>query len=55
MSTTSAAGRPLSLWMSTGMPRPLSPTEQDPSECRITLMLSQYPASASSTELSTAS
>src|SRR5436309_3099641 len=29
VSTTSAAGRPLSLWMSTGIPRPLSPTEQE--------------------------
>src|SRR5437773_8931491 len=32
--TTSAADLPLSLWMSTGIPRPLSPTEHEPSPCR---------------------
>ena len=38
-----------------GMPTDVHPTEHEPSECRMTLMLSQKPASASSTELSTAS
>lgn len=39
-------------WMSTGMPRPSSPTSQLPSACRITSICLACPARASSTELS---
>ncbi len=45
-----------SCWlMSTGMPRPLSTTRTAPSARIVTLMVSAWPASASSTELSTTS
>src|SRR5579864_4658657 len=40
---------------STGMPRPLSTTVMELSICIVTSILSAYPASASSTELSTTS
>ena len=41
--------------MSTGMPRPLSITRTPPSASSVTSIVSQYPASASSTALSTTS
>ncbi len=52
---TSAAETPSSLWMSTGMPRPLSETVQEPSALRVTVTRSAWPASASSMALSTTS
>ena len=52
---TSAAETPSSLWMSTGMPRPLSETVQDPSALRVTVTRSAWPARASSMALSTTS
>src|ERR1019366_2139863 len=52
---TSAAERPSSVWISTGMPRPLSETVTDSSACTVTTTRSQKPASDSSTELSTTS
>ena len=52
---TSAAERPSSAWMSTGMPRPLSLTLIELSVWMVTTMSSQYPASDSSIELSTTS
>lgn len=52
---TSAAETPSSLWMSTGIPRPLSVTVTDPSPFRVTSMESQKPASTSSMALSTTS
>jgi hypothetical protein len=55
VSTTSAAGRCSFSIVSTGMPRPSSSTVQLLSGCRTTRTLSQCPASASSTELSTTS
>ena len=42
-------------WASTGMPRPLSATETLPSGWMVIRMRSQWPARASSTELSTIS
>ena len=42
-------------WMSTGIPRPSSSTETEPSLCRVTPMSAQCPDSASSTLLSTTS
>src|SRR3954454_13596266 len=53
--TTSTVGRFSTGCMSTGMPRPLSSTRTPPSASRVTLTVSQYPASASSTALSTTS
>ena len=53
--TTSTVGRPSVGWIATGMPRPLSTTRTPPSASRVTSTWSQYPASASSTELSTTS
>src|ERR1700719_4790060 len=53
--TTSAAGFFSVACMSTGMPRPLSITVTLLSSCTVTLISSQYPAMASSTELSTTS
>ncbi|CFN63682.1 Uncharacterised protein [Bordetella pertussis] len=55
--TISAALRPnsSSLWMSVGMPRPLSVTEIELSVWMVTTMSSQWPASASSIALSTTS
>ena len=53
--TTSTVGRPSVGWIATGMPRPLSTTLTAPSARSVTSMWSQYPASASSTELSTTS
>ena len=41
--------------MSTGMPRPLSDTVIELSAWMVTLIVSQWPASASSIELSTTS
>jgi len=38
--------------ISTGMPRPSSPTSTDPSGYKVTVILRQCPARASSTELS---
>jgi hypothetical protein len=38
---TSAAETPSSEWMSTGMPRPLSVTVQEPSPFKVTTMVSQ--------------
>src|SRR5262249_17745980 len=55
VSTTSTAGRFSTGCLSTGMPRPLSTTRTPPSASRVTTMVSQYPASASSTALSTTS
>src|SRR5574343_1883623 len=52
---TSAAERPSSGWMSVGMPRPLSSTEMDSSGWMVTLMVSAWPASASSMALSSTS
>ena len=52
---TSAAERPSSWWMSTGMPRPLSETEMDSSAWMVTMVSVQCPAKASSMELSTTS
>src|SRR5690606_21260716 len=55
VSATSTPGR-LSLgWRSTGMPRPLSVTRTPPSASSVTSMVSQKPANASSTALSTTS
>ena len=42
-------------WMSTGMPRPSSPTSTEPSSNTVTSIVFAWPASASSTELSTTS
>ena len=53
--TTSTVGRFSTGCMSTGMPRPLSSTRTPPSASRVTRTVSQCPASASSTELSTTS
>ena len=53
--TPSTVGLPSVGWMSTGMPRPLSSTRTPPSARIVTSMWSAYPASASSTELSTTS
>jgi hypothetical protein len=55
VSATSAALLPTSGWMSVGMPRPLSSIETEPSSCRMTKTRSQWPAMASSIELSTTS
>jgi hypothetical protein len=52
---TSAAEMPSSLWMSTGMPRPLSETATEPSSRMLTTTSSACPASASSMALSTTS
>ncbi|MND57795.1 hypothetical protein D3C80_489310 [compost metagenome] len=52
---TSAAETPSSLWISTGMPRPLSRTVMDSSVWMVMLISEQKPASASSIELSTTS
>ena len=52
---TSAAEMPSSAWMSVGMPRPLSETVTEPSALRVTSIVSQWPASASSMALSTTS
>ena len=52
---TSAAETPSPVWMSVGMPRPLSMTVQEPSEFSVTVTRSAWPASASSMALSTAS
>ena len=52
---TSAAERFSSLWMSVGMPRPLSVTVTDSSAWMVTTMRSQWPPRASSIELSTTS
>src|SRR5258706_11538095 len=52
---TSAAERPSSGWISTGMPRPLSETVTDSSAWMVTTMRSQWPARDSSIELSTTS
>src|SRR5690606_25778728 len=49
---TSAAETPSSLWMSVGMPRPLSSTLTDPSGLSSISTRSQWPASASSIALS---
>ncbi len=51
---TSAAETP-SGWISVGMPRPLSVTVTEPSPLSVTVMVSQWPASASSMALSTTS
>src|SRR3712207_5967675 len=53
--TTSTVGRFSTGCMSTGMPRPLSSTRTPPSASRVTRTVSQWPARASSTELSTTS
>src|SRR6185437_2031870 len=53
--TTSTAGLFSPGWLSTGMPRPLSHTLTPPSASNVTSIRSQYPASASSTALSTTS
>ena len=55
--TISAAERPSSssLWISVGMPRPLSATLIELSVWMVTMISSQKPASASSTALSTTS
>src|SRR3954452_18730232 len=53
--TTSTVGRFSTGCRSTGMPRPLSSTRTPPSASRVTLTVSQKPASASSTPLSTTS
>ncbi len=52
---TSAAEMPSSLWISVGMPRPLSLTVTDPSAFSVTVTRSAWPASASSIALSTTS
>jgi len=52
---TSAAERPSSSWISTGIPRPLSVTVTDWSSWMVTVTSVQWPASASSIELSTTS
>ena len=48
-------GIPAFFWMSTGIPRPLSFTVQDPSASSVTQIWLQYPARCSSTALSTIS
>ncbi len=53
--TISSVGRLYFGWISTGMPRPLSRTEQEPSSCRVTSISVHAPASTSSIELSTTS
>ena len=55
VSTSSRAGMLYFGWMSTGMPRPSSSTEQEPSKWMETLISLQKPARASSIELSTTS
>jgi hypothetical protein len=55
VSTSSTPVRPLRGSTSTGMPRPSSPTSTEPSACSVTSMRWQWPASASSTALSTIS
>ena len=55
VSTTSMAGMPILGWISTGIPRPLSETDNDPSSWMVTTMWSQCPARDSSIELSTTS
>ena len=52
---TSAADTPSPLWMSVGMPRPLSRTVQEPSGLSVTVTSVAWPASASSMALSTTS
>ncbi len=52
---TSAADRPSSGWISTGIPRPLSVTVTDSSAWMVTVMRSQWPARDSSMALSTTS
>ena len=52
---TSAAETPSSLWMSVGMPRPLSVTDTEPSAFSVTVTRVAWPASASSMALSTTS
>ena len=52
---TSTVGRFWVGCMSTGIPRPLSTTRTPPSASSVTSMRSAWPASASSTELSTTS
>ena len=51
----SAAETPSPLWISVGMPRPLSSTVAEPSALSVTRIRSQKPASASSMALSTTS
>ena len=53
--TTSAAEMPSSVWMSVGMPRPLSCTVHEPSGLSVTTTSLAKPASASSMALSTTS
>ena len=53
--TISRVGRLYFGWISTGIPRPLSATEQVPSSWRVTVMSVQHPARTSSIELSTTS
>ena len=55
VSTTSAADLSYCGMMPTGMPRPSSTTSTELSGWMVTLMVSQKPAMASSTELSTTS
>ncbi|OPZ49222.1 MAG: hypothetical protein BWY91_03117 [bacterium ADurb.BinA028] len=55
VSTSSTALTPSVGWMSVGMPRPLSRTRTPPSARSVTSIVSAYPASASSTALSTIS
>ena len=55
VSTTSTAGLPSFSIVATGMPRPSSVTVIELSGWMTTVTLSQWPASASSTELSTTS
>ena len=53
--TTSNADLPSFSWKSVGIPRPLSRTEIELSSLMVTYMSLQYPANASSIELSTTS
>ena len=55
LNTTSRAGLPVWGWMSTGMPRPLSVTVMVLPGLMVTVMSVQWPARASSMELSTIS
>ena len=52
---TSAAETPSPLWISVGMPRPLSVTVTEPSAFNVTMISSEKPANASSMALSTTS
>ena len=55
VNTTSTAGIPAFLLIPTGIPLPLSTTVTELSGLIVTSIAEQYPASASSTELSTIS